>query len=379
MKAQKVNLLNFSLPQMKAYLASLGEKPFRAVQIIKWLHQYGVDNFDEMTNISKDLRQKFKEMAEIKGPEVISEQLSADGTCKWALRLEGGQAIEAVFIPEAGRGTLCISSQVGCVLDCQFCSTAKQGFNRDLSVAEIIGQLWFAKRALKVLPGREEGRNISNVVMMGMGEPLLNFDNVVSAMSLMLEDNAYGLSKRRVTLSTSGVVPALDKLSDVIDVALAVSLHAPNDKIRDEIVPINRKYPIKMLLKSVHHYLEKSAAAKKVTIEYVMLAGINDSDENARELARLLKNTPCKINLIPFNPFPGTDYQCSSGNRRYAFANILNNQGLVVTTRKTRGDDIDAACGQLVGKVADKTRRLERSLRKAERLMTIGDTTPSSE
>ncbi len=379
MNAQKINLLNFSLPQMKDYLASLGEKPFRAVQIIKWLHQYGVDNFDEMTNISKDLRRTLKDVAEIKGPEVISEQLSTDGTCKWALRLEGGQAIEAVFIPEAGRGTLCISSQVGCVLDCQFCSTAKQGFNRDLSVAEIIGQLWFAKRALKVLPGRGEGRNISNVVMMGMGEPLLNFDNVVSAMSLMLEDNAYGLSKRRVTLSTSGVVPALDKLSGVIDVALAVSLHAPNDTIRDEIVPINRKYPIKMLLQSVHCYLENSAAAKKVTIEYVMLAGINDSDENARELARLLKNTPCKINLIPFNPFQGTDYRCSSGNRRHAFANILINQGFVVTTRKTRGDDIDAACGQLVGKVADRTRRLERSLRKAERLMTVEVTTPSRE
>ncbi len=379
MKAQKVNLLNFSLPQMKAYMASLGEKPFRATQIIKWLHQHHVDDFDDMSNISKDLRQRLKEVAEIKGPEVISEQLSTDGTCKWALQLEGGQAVEAVFIPEAGRGTLCISSQVGCVLDCQFCSTAKQGFNRDLSVAEIIGQLWFARRALKQLAGREQGRNISNVVMMGMGEPLLNFDNVVAAMSLMLEDNAYGLSKRRVTLSTSGVVPALDKLSGVIDVALAVSLHAPNDSIRDKIVPVNRKYPIKMLMKSVNNYLEKSAAAKKVTIEYVMLAGINDTDDNARELARLLKGTPCKVNLIPFNPFPGTQYQCSSGNRRHAFANILINQGLVVTTRKTRGDDIDAACGQLVGKVADKTRRLQRNLRKNERLLKIqAETKPRS-
>jgi len=255
MSTKKINLLNFSLPQMSSYFVSLGEKPFRAKQIVKWIHQHGVDNFDDMSNISKSLRETLKKVAEIKGPEVISEQLSTDGTCKWALRIEGGQAVEAVFIPEAARGTLCVSSQVGCVLDCQFCSTAQQGFNRDLSVAEIIGQLWFANRALKKLQGRAKGRNITNVVMMGMGEPLLNFSNVVAAMSLMLEDNAYGLSKRRVTLSTSGVVPKLNHLVDFVDVALAVSLHAPNDIIRNQIVPINKKYPIKVLLESVRNYL----------------------------------------------------------------------------------------------------------------------------
>ncbi len=370
MSIEKTNLLNFSLEQMKEYFLSLGEKPFRAVQVIKWIHQHGVDNFDEMSNISKAFRENLKEIAEIKGPEVISEHLSTDGTYKWALRLEGGQAIETVFIPEDGRGTLCISSQVGCVLDCQFCSTAKQGFNRDLSVAEIIGQLWFASRRLgsKQVTGN---RIVSNVVMMGMGEPLLNFDNVVASMTLMLEDNAYGLSKRRVTLSTSGVVPALDKLIEKADVALAVSLHAADDSLRDEIVPINRKYPVKVLLDSVKRYLDDSAASKKVTIEYVMLAGVNDSNQQAQQLAKVLKGVPCKINLIPFNPFPGSGYECSSGNRIHAFADILSTEGYIVTTRKTRGEDIDAACGQLVGKVQDRTKRLQRQLRKQEQLVNV--------
>lgn len=369
MSSEKDNLLNYSLPQMQAYLESLGEKPFRAVQIIKWIHQQFVDNFDDMTNISKALRQKLQQQAEIKGPEVVSEQLSTDGTCKWALRIGSGQAVETVFIPEANRGTLCISSQVGCVLDCQFCSTAKQGFNRDLSIAEIIGQLWFANRRLKEIAATDKNA-VSNVVMMGMGEPLLNFDAVVPSLSLMLDDNAYGLSKRRVTVSTSGIVPKIDELSATIDVALAISLHAPNDHIRNEIVPVNKKYNIQTLLAAVNRYLQKSKAVKKVTIEYVMLAGVNDSDDNARELAKLLKNLPCKINLIPFNPFPESHFKCSSGNRIHAFSDILQQQGYVVTTRKTRGDDIDAACGQLVGKVNDKTRRMERALRKSEKILT---------
>ena len=379
MSETKVNLLNFTLEGMKAYLVTLGEKPFRAVQVYKWIHQFGVDDFDEMTNISKSFREKLKQQTVILGPEIISEKISEDGTFKWALRIEGGQAIEAVFIPESGRGTLCISSQVGCVLDCQFCSTGKQGFNRDLSIAEIIGQLWFASTRLKqaglikqpTSKQQSSNRVISNVVMMGMGEPLLNFDNVVGSMQIMLDDNAYGLSKRRVTLSTSGVVPALNKLIQHADVALAISLHAPNDELRDEIVPINRKYPIKVLLESVKQYLNDSAAIKKATIEYVMLAGVNDSDKQAEQLATVLTDVPCKINLIPFNPFPGSDYECSSGNRMHKFSDILSDAGYVTNIRKTRGDDIDAACGQLVGKVKDKTRRLQRQLRKQEQLVNV--------
>ncbi len=361
MSNQKVNLLNLTRDDMAEFFAQLGEKPFRAQQVIKWVHQLGIDDFDAMTNISKSLRARLKEVAEIRGPEVITEQLSSDGTCKWALRLDGGQAVEAVFIPEANRGTLCVSSQVGCALDCSFCSTAQQGFNRNLSVAEIIGQVWHAVRALGIKNNSEE-RVVSNVVMMGMGEPLANFDNVVKAMSIMLDDNAYGLSKRRVTLSTSGVVPALDRLGEQIDVALALSLHAPNDELRDQLVPINKKYPIKVLLDSVRNYLDKSAAAKKVTIEYVMLDGVNDRPHHARELARLLTNVPCKINLIPFNPFPNTQYVCSSHETIEKFAQILINKGYIVMTRKTRGDDIDAACGQLVGQVNDKTKRKQRKL-----------------
>ncbi|MCP3675048.1 MAG: 23S rRNA (adenine(2503)-C(2))-methyltransferase RlmN [Gammaproteobacteria bacterium] len=370
MNGEKTNLLNLSLDGLKDYFADLGEKPFRATQVLKWLHQYGVDDFDSMTNISKSLRGKLKDIAIIHGPEVVTQQISDDGTIKWALKLDSGQAIETVFIPEKNRGTLCVSSQVGCVVDCSFCSTGSQGFNRNLELSEIIGQVWHAMRyfgSAKVTGNR----TISNVVFMGMGEPLLNFDPVVDAMNLLLEDNAYGLSKRRVTLSTSGIVPALDKLLEVTDVALALSLHAPNDKLRDELVPINKKYPIDVLLKSVKRYLDNSAAARKLTVEYVMIDGLNDSIDHACELAKILRNIPNKINLIPYNPFPGNSYRSSSQKTLKAFEQILVSNGMIVTTRKTRGDDIDAACGQLVGKVNDRTRRMERIDHKAIKVNNI--------
>ncbi|MCL4113588.1 UNVERIFIED_CONTAM: hypothetical protein GTU68_001021 [Idotea baltica] len=353
--SEKINLLDYTSEDLKAFFLERGEKPFRATQIIKWIHQHGVDNFDDMSNVSKALREELASFAEIRAPEIAIDDKSKDGTHKWLLRLEDGNCIEAVFIPEDGRGTLCISSQVGCALDCTFCSTARQGFNRNLTVGEIIGQLWIAKKILQ--PNPEDDRVITNVVMMGMGEPLLNFEKVVKAMELMLDDNAYGLSKRRVTLSTSGVVPALDRLKDRIEVSLAISLHAPNDALRDQLVPVNKKYPIKVLLDSCKNFMEGKANREKITIEYVMLDGVNDSDENARELAFLLKDVPCKVNLIPFNPFPETRYKRSSNNRIHRFRDILENAGLIVMTRKTRGEDIDAACGQLAGKVNDKSRR----------------------
>jgi len=353
--SEKINLLDYTSEDLKAFFLERGEKPFRATQIIKWIHQHGVDNFDDMTNVSKALREEMASYAEIRAPEVAIDDKSADGTHKWLLRLDDGNCIEAVFIPEEGRGTLCISSQVGCALDCTFCSTARQGFNRNLTVGEIIGQLWLAKKILQ--PNPEDERVITNVVMMGMGEPLLNFEKVVKAMELMLDDNAYGLSKRRVTLSTSGVVPALDRLKDRIEVSLAISLHAPNNALRDKLVPVNRKYPIKELLDSCLRFMEGKANREKITIEYVMLDGVNDSDENAHELSALLKDIPCKVNLIPFNPFPETRYKRSSNNRIHRFRDILENAGLIVMTRKTRGEDIDAACGQLAGKINDKSRR----------------------
>ncbi len=353
--SKKINLLDYTSEDLKAFFLERGEKPFRATQIIKWIHQHGVNNFDEMSNVSKALREELASIAEIRAPEIAIDDKSKDGTHKWLLRLDDGNCIEAVFIPEDGRGTLCISSQVGCALDCTFCSTARQGFNRNLTVGEIIGQLWLAKNILQ--PNPEDDRVITNVVMMGMGEPLLNFEKVVKAMELMLDDNAYGLSKRRVTLSTSGVVPALDRLKDRIEVSLAISLHAPNDALRDQLVPVNRKYPIKELLDSCHRFMEGKANREKITIEYVMLDGVNDSDELARELAVLLKDVPCKVNLIPFNPFPETRYKRSSNNRIHRFRDILESAGLIVMTRKTRGEDIDAACGQLAGKVNDKSRR----------------------
>ncbi len=354
-KPEKINLLDFTSEDLKAFFLERGEKPFRATQIIKWIHQHGIDSFDDMSNVSKALREELQSIAEIRAPEVAIDDKSEDGTHKWLIRLDDGNCIETVFIPEDGRGTLCISSQVGCALDCTFCSTARQGFNRNLTVGEIIGQLWLAKKILQ--PDPESERVISNVVMMGMGEPLLNFENVVKAMELMLDDNAYGLSKRRVTLSTSGVVPALDRLRDRVEVSLAISLHAPNDALRDQLVPINRKYPIKQLLDSCMRFLVGKAARERITIEYVMLDGVNDSDENARELAVVLKDVPAKVNLIPFNPFPETRYKRSSNNRIHRFRDILEAAGLIVMTRKTRGDDIDAACGQLAGKVNDRSRR----------------------
>ncbi|WP_155463678.1 bifunctional tRNA (adenosine(37)-C2)-methyltransferase TrmG/ribosomal RNA large subunit methyltransferase RlmN [Aggregatibacter actinomycetemcomitans] len=354
--AKKVNLMNLTRAQMREFFAELGEKPFRADQLVKWIYHFSEDNFDNMTNLNKQLREKLKTMAEIKAPEVAVEQRSADGTIKWAMQV-GDQQVETVYIPEADRATLCVSSQVGCALACTFCSTAQQGFNRNLTVAEIIGQVW---RASKIIGnfGVTGVRPITNVVMMGMGEPLLNVANVVPAMEIMLDDFAYGLSKRRVTLSTSGVVPALDNLSKMIDVALAISLHAPNDELRDEIVPLNKKYNIKTLIDSVNRYLSVSNANHgKVTIEYVMLDHINDHVEHAHQLAEVLKNTPCKINLIPWNPFPEAPYAKSSNTRIDRFQKTLMEYGLTVIVRKTRGDDIDAACGQLAGDVIDRTKR----------------------
>jgi 23S rRNA (adenine2503-C2)-methyltransferase len=353
--SQKINLLDFTSEKLTAFFIEKGEKPFRATQIIKWIHQVGVDDFDQMTNVSKVLRTELQHYAEIRAPEVVLDKASSDGTHKWLLRLDDGNCIETVYIPEKDRGTLCVSSQVGCALDCTFCSTARQGFNRNLTVSEIIGQLWAAKRSLQSKGNKE--RIISNVVMMGMGEPLLNFTNVIDAMRLMLDDNAYGLSKRRVTLSTSGVVPALDRLRDEINVSLAVSLHAGNDALRDKLVPINKKYPINVLMDACKRYMKGKAARERITIEYVMLDGVNDSDQQARELIYALKGVPSKVNLIPFNPFPDTRYKRSSSKRMNHFRDILIASGLIVVTRRTRGDDIDAACGQLAGQVNDRSRR----------------------
>ncbi|WP_290521761.1 bifunctional tRNA (adenosine(37)-C2)-methyltransferase TrmG/ribosomal RNA large subunit methyltransferase RlmN [Aggregatibacter sp. oral taxon 458] len=363
--AKKVNLMNLTRAQMREFFAELGEKPFRADQLVKWIYHFGEDNFDNMTNLNKKLREKLKSVAEIKAPEVAVEQRSSDGTIKWAMQV-GDQQVETVYIPEADRATLCVSSQVGCALACTFCSTAQQGFNRNLTVSEIIGQVW---RASKIIGnfGVTGVRPITNVVMMGMGEPLLNVANVVPAMEIMLDDFAYGLSKRRVTLSTSGVVPALDNLSKMIDVALAISLHAPNDELRDEIVPLNKKYNIKTLIDSVNRYLSVSNANHgKVTIEYVMLDHVNDHVEHAHQLAEVLKNTPCKINLIPWNPFPEAPYAKSSNTRIDRFQKTLMEYGLTVIVRKTRGDDIDAACGQLAGDVIDRTKRTAQKKRFGE-------------
>ncbi|SDB19383.1 23S rRNA m(2)A-2503 methyltransferase [Pseudidiomarina indica] len=354
---KKVNLLDLNRHAMRQFFEELGEKPFRADQVMKWLYHYCVDDFEQMTNLNKGLREKLSQVAEIRAPEVRLQQQSADGTIKFAMTLFDGQDVETVWIPERDRATLCVSSQVGCALECTFCSTAQQGFNRNLRVAEIIGQVWRVNKLLG--PFGETGvKPVTNVVMMGMGEPLLNLANVVPAMDLMLDDNAFGLSKRRVTLSTSGVVPALYKLKEEIDVALAISLHAPNDELRNEIVPINKKYNIQEFLQASRDYIEGSKANKTITIEYVMLDHINDSMEQAAELAELLKDTPCKINLIPFNPFPGSDYGRSSNSRIDRFAKVLMEKGYIVVVRRTRGDDIDAACGQLVGDVIDRTKRI---------------------
>ena len=353
----KTNLLSLDRLAMQEYFVALGEKSFRATQVIQWIHQYGVDDFDAMTNLSKELRARLREAAEIRVPEVIEDQTAADGTRKWLLRLDDGNAIEAVFIPEEDRGTLCVSSQVGCTLNCSFCSTGHQGFNRSLTVAEIISQLLVANRALERDPKGE--RIITNVVLMGMGEPLLNYDNVLPAMRLMQDDYAYGLSRRRVTLSTAGVVPMLDRLREDCPVSLAVSLHAPNDLLRNELVPLNKKYPIVELLEACRRYCADSPRSR-VTFEYVMLDGVNDSQAHAHELAKLLQSVPSKVNLIPFNPFPETRYRRTPREAIDQFRDVLVAAGITTITRKTRGDDIDAACGQLAGRVQDRTRRRER-------------------
>ncbi len=348
------NLLGLDAEGLKAFFAEHGEKPFRARQVLRWIHRCGQDDFEAMTDIARSLRDKLDGLAVVMPPAVLSDKLSEDGTHKFLFDVGGGNAIEAVFIPEDGRGTLCVSTQAGCALDCAFCSTGKQGFNRNLTVAEIIGQLWQANRLLGANVSGE--RVVSNVVLMGMGEPLANIENTIPALRLMLDDHAYGLSRRRVTVSTSGLVPLIDRLRDECPVALAVSLHAPNDRLRDELVPINRKYPLSQLMAACRRYLEK-APRDFVTFEYVMLDGVNDSEAHARELLDLTGKVSCKFNLIPFNPFPGSPYLCSPMPRIRRFAEILMNGGIVTTIRKTRGDDIDAACGQLAGQVQDKTRR----------------------
>ena len=353
----KTNLLNFDLAALTQHFAEMGEKPFRAKQVMRWMHQSGASSFDDMTDLAKSLRVKLNEQACIGVPDLMVSQQSLDGTRKWLLDVGTGNGVETVFIPEAERGTLCISSQVGCALECTFCSTGRQGFNRNLSTSEIIGQLWWANKAMGVTPKNE--RVISNVVMMGMGEPLANFDNVVAALSIMLDDHGYGLSRRRVTVSTSGMVPQMDRLKDVMPVALAVSLHASNDAVRDEIVPLNKKYPLKSLMAACQRYLVK-APRDFITFEYVMLDGINDKAQHARELIELVRDVPCKFNLIPFNPFPNSGYERSSNENIRVFRDILQQAGFVVTVRKTRGDDIDAACGQLAGQVQDKTRRQQK-------------------
>jgi 23S rRNA (adenine2503-C2)-methyltransferase len=374
---QAVNLLDFDLDQLVAWFAEHGEKPFRARQVMRWMHREGCDDFDGMTDVAKSLRARLHAEACIRPPQAVADSISTDGTRKWLLDVGNGNAVETVFIPETHRGTLCISSQAGCALDCAFCSTGKQGFNRNLRAGEIIGQLWLANRLLgaaradapqgaESADGEDDnGRRISNVVMMGMGEPLANFDNVVTALRVMLDDHAYGLSRRRVTVSTSGIVPAIDRLRDECPVALAVSLHAPDDALRDQLVPINRKYPLRMLMAACRRYLER-APRDFVTFEYVMLDGVNDSDRHARQLVSLVCDVPCKFNLIPFNPFPNSGYQCSGAERIRNFTAVLNQAGIITTTRKTRGQDVDAACGQLAGQVLDRSRRTVRLVESKE-------------
>ncbi|MHB1175420.1 MAG: 23S rRNA (adenine(2503)-C(2))-methyltransferase RlmN [Sulfuriferula sp.] len=354
-----VNLLDYDLPGLAAYFAELGEKPFRAKQVMRWMHHFGAADFAEMSDLAKSLREKLGQLTTITPPSMMAEQASTDGTRKWLLDVGSMNGVETVFIPDGTRGTLCVSSQVGCALECTFCSTGRQGFNRNLSVAEIIGQLWWANHAMGRDPKGE--RIVTNVVMMGMGEPLANYSNVVTALNIMLDDHAYGLSRRRVTVSTSGLVPAMDRLREDCPVALAVSLHAPNDKLRDILVPINQKYPLAQLMDACLRYLEK-APRDFVTFEYVMLDGINDQPEHASQLIDLVRDVPCKFNLIPFNPFPDSGYRCSRSDAIRRFRDMLMQAGHIVTTRKTRGDDIDAACGQLAGQVQDKTRRVMRRM-----------------
>lgn len=354
-----VNLLGFDLPGLAAYCEQLGEKKFRATQLFRWIHQKGASDFEQMSDLAKSLREKLGGRARVQALDVISEHVSADGTIKWLFDVGAGNAVEAVFIPEDDRGTLCISSQAGCAVGCRFCSTGHQGFSRNLTTAEIVAQLWFAEHSLRRRQNTDE-RVISNVVMMGMGEPLLNFDNVVAAMNIMMDDLGYGISKRKVTLSTSGVVPMIDKLGEVIDVSLALSLHAPNDELRNKLVPINKKYPLGMLLDACRRYISRLGEKRVLTVEYTLLKDVNDQPEHAEQMIALLKDTPCKINLIPFNPFPHSGYERPSNNAIRRFQDMLHKGGFNVTVRTTRGDDIDAACGQLVGQVMDRTRRSER-------------------
>jgi 23S rRNA (adenine2503-C2)-methyltransferase len=356
-----VNLLDFDVDGLTSWFAGRGEKSFRAHQVLRWMHRAGCDDFGQMTDVAKSLRANLAVEAEIRGPRPISDSVAADGTRKWLLDVGTGNAVETVFIPEAARGTLCVSTQVGCALECAFCSTGRQGFNRNLTTAEITGQLWHANRALGAIKASgatvgEGERVISNVVLMGMGEPLANFEALVPALRLMLADHGYGLSRRRVTVSTSGIVPAMDRLREAAPVALAVSLHAPDDQLRDRLVPLNRKYPLRELMAACRRYLEK-APRDFITFEYVLLEGVNDSDAQAHALLRLVKDVPSKFNLIPFNPFPDSGFRRSRPERVRRFQEILLEAGVVATVRKTRGDDIDAACGQLAGQVKDKSRR----------------------
>jgi 23S rRNA (adenine2503-C2)-methyltransferase len=360
-----VNLMDFDAERMRSWLAARGEKPFRARQLLAWVHRRGADRFDAMTDLARSLRAALQAEAAIRLPEVVGDGIDADGTRKWLLRVDGANAVEAVFIPETGRGTLCVSSQAGCTLDCEFCATGKQGFGRNLATGEIIGQLWLAEKLLgEPAAGTRarEGRHVSNVVFMGMGEPMLNLDNVIPALRLMLDDDAYGLSRRRVTVSTSGVVPGIDRLRDECPVALAVSLHAPDDALRDRLVPINRRYPIRELLAACNRYLER-APRDFITFEYVMLDGVNDAEAHARALLAIAAEVRCKFNLIPFNPFPGSGLRRSPPERIRRFAGVLQAAGLTATTRRTRGESIDAACGQLAGSVQDRTRRRALALR----------------
>ena len=352
------NLLGLDRAGLEAFFAVIGEKKFRATQVMKWIHQLGVVDFQEMNNLSKDLRKQLAESSCVQNLQVTQDQTSKDGTRKWLLRLHDGNHIETVYIPEDDRGTLCVSSQVGCALDCSFCSTGRQGFNRNLSTAEIISQVWLASQLLD--EEKKPGRKITNVVMMGMGEPLLNFDNVVSAVRIMMDDFAYGLSKRRVTVSTAGVVPAMDRLADILDMRLAVSLHASNDELRNKLVPVNKKYPLKELMAACRRFIDKQNSRSRITFEYVLLDGINDQPEHARELIKLLKGIPTLMNLIPFNPFQGSGYNTSSKKAVLRFSEILHKAGMTTVVRKTRGEDIDAACGQLAGKIEDKSRRHRR-------------------
>jgi 23S rRNA (adenine2503-C2)-methyltransferase len=356
--ASMLNLLDLDRPGLEDYFAGLGEKSFRAGQLIQWIHQKAVTDLQQMSNLSQALRNHLQANTVIHMPEVVYDATSTDGTRKWLLQLDDGNRIETVYIPEDDRGTLCVSSQVGCALDCSFCSTGRRGFNRNLNTAEIISQVWLATRLID--EEKKPGRKVTNVVLMGMGEPLLNFDNVVRAVRLMMDDFAYGLSKRRVTVSTAGVIPAIDRLGDVLDMRLAVSLHAPDDELRNSLVPLNRKYPLAGLMAACRRFIEKQNARSRITFEYVLLDGVNDTDQHARELIRLVKGIPTLMNLIPFNPFAGSGYRTSPVKRVERFNKILADAGITTVVRRTRGDDIDAACGQLVGKVEDKSRRHRR-------------------